>query len=92
MYYDKAEAAWLMIATAPTTTFANLEDSGEPRFQGLGTMLATALQAVVKTGELGSSLNKRSVNALREGQLITGRQIAHMISDRFELNDSMSMV
>ena len=55
-------------------------------------MLATALQAIVKTGELGRSLNKKSVNALRDGKLITGRQIFYMISHRFKLNDSMSMV
>ena len=27
VYYDKAEVAWLMTATAPTATFENLEDS-----------------------------------------------------------------
>ena len=92
MYYDKAEVAWQMKATPPTATFENLEDSGEPRFQGLDTMLATALQAVVKSGELGRSLSKKSFNALRDGKLITGRQIAHMISHHFKLSDSMSMV
>ena len=60
-----------------------LADCGEPRFHGLNTMLATSLQAIVKTGELGRSLNKRSVNALRDGKLIAGRQIVYMIVDRF---------
>jgi hypothetical protein len=55
-------------------------------------MLATALQAVVTKGELGRTLSKKSVSALREGKLITGRQIVYMIVDHFKLNDSMAMV
>ena len=43
VYYDKAEVAWLMKATAPTATFEDLEDPGEPRFQGLGAMLTSAM-------------------------------------------------
>ena len=92
MYYDKAEVAWLMKATLPAATFEDLEDSGEPRFQGLDAMLATAFQAVVRTGELGRSSNERSVNALSDGKLITGRQIAHMASQHLKLDASMSMV
>ena len=92
MYYDKAEVAWLMKATISTATFEGLEDSGEPRFHGLDTMLATALQAVVTKGELGRTLSKESVSALREGKLITGRQIVYMIVDHSKLNDSMAMV
>ena len=42
--------------------------------------------------ELRRSVSKRSVDALREGQLITGRQIVYMVSDRFKLSDRMSMV
>ena len=53
IYYDKAEVAWLMKATAPTATFENLEDSGEPRFHGLDSMLAIALRAQSKTGRVG---------------------------------------
>ena len=92
VYYDKAEVAWLMKATVSTATFEGLEDSGEHRFHGLDTMLATALQAVVTKGELGRTLSKKSVSALREGKLITGRQIVYMIVDHFKLNDSMAMV
>ena len=55
MYYDQAEAAWLMRLRPHTASFESLEDSGEPRLHGLDTMLATALQALVKTGELGRS-------------------------------------
>ena len=78
VYYDKAEVAWLMKVTTPAATFDALADSGEPRFHGLDTMLAPALQALVTTGELGRSLNKKSVNALQDGKLITGRPIVHM--------------
>ena len=55
-------------------------------------MLAIALQALVKTGELGRSLNKRLVNALRQGKLTTGRQVVYMVADHFKLSDSMAMV
>ena len=91
VYYDQAEVAWQMKVTTPGITFEALADCGEPRFHGLDTMLATSLQAIVKTGELGRSLNKRSANALRDGKLIAGRQIVYMIVDHFQLNDSMSM-
>ena len=47
VYYDKADVAWLMNSIAPTSTFDSLEDSGEHRFHGFDSMLATALQAIV---------------------------------------------
>ena len=75
VYYDMAEAAWLLKATSATATFESLEDSGEPRFQRLGSMRATALQALVKAGELGRSLSKKCVGALRDGKLIAGRRV-----------------
>ena len=55
-------------------------------------MLATALQALVKTGELRRSLSKKSVDALRDGKLNMGRHILYMISDHDRLSDNMSMV
>ena len=92
IYYGKAEVPWLMKACAPDATFESLDDPGEPRYQSLDTMLATALQARVKTGELGRALAKKTVSALRKNKLITGRQIVYMVADHLRLNDSMSMV
>ena len=92
IYYDKADVPWLMKARAPDATFESLDDPGEPRFQGLGAMLATALQAQIKTGELGRALAKKTVTALRKNKLITGRQIFYMIADHLRLIDDLSMV
>ena len=75
IYYDRAEVPWLMKACEPDATFESLYDPGERRFQGLDTMLATALQAQIKTGELGRALAKKTAPALRKNKLIPGRQI-----------------
>jgi hypothetical protein len=89
IYHDKADVPWLMRACDPDTSF---DYPVEQRLQGLGTMLATNLQAQIKTGELGRALAKKTVSALERNRLITGRHSVNMIADHLRLSDSMSMV
>ena len=88
-YSDEAEVAWLMKVCDPTASVETQEESGEPRFQGLDSMLATAPQARAKTDGLGRALAEKAVAALRNGKPTTGRHIANMTAEHLRLSDRM---
>ena len=62
VHYDKAEVAWQMKACDAAESFETLGESGEPRFHGLDSMLATALQSL-KTGEAAGTWANKTASA-----------------------------
>ena len=55
-------------------------------------MLATALHAQTKSGQLDRALTREMIVALAKSKLTTCRQVAHLLCSNLRLNDTMSML
>ena len=91
---DSLEIYWFMEATDGTKTFEQLSDSGEPRYQTLDQKLAVALLAIIKADCQILSLKVQTLEeeAIMQGKLLKGRQLAWLIFDYFRLNADMTML
>ena len=92
-YDDQAEITWFRSVSDGVATFDDLEDSGEPKFNNLDMMLATALNAKLgHAADFARIVKNKTLDAYAKGKLFIGRQISHLLCQHLEINYDMSLV
>ena len=93
-YADKKEVQWLQ--ESKTKTFEELAEC-EERYRSLDAKLADALRGMIQNAgqrgqTLGDTLFVKTEESLKEGRLVTGRQIINMVFKHFATDRNMQDV
>ena len=86
---DRKEVAWLM--EVKEKTFDDLADSGEDRFAALDSLMIGSLEKTLPA-DLARTYNEKSEEALKNNDILMGRQLVWMILNYFKTANYLSMV